>query len=178
MNKECERESNWVTIKTDIWAVSVQSHEWDKEYGRGNWRIVWQIPNKEVLSFEQLFLIYVDSYVKYFEDHYYDALFLTNHYAFVYSLDHISKKEIAFDPYAFHEKPGEAEQFHHTAINLALENVLGLEFKGSEPIGREEADFWHPNQIPPYHPDLIPLVNWCPTLETFYQKARKLQIKK
>lgn len=176
MTKEKVEKHPWVTASCDIWATEVQRGQWNVIYGDGNWRLVWQLPSKDILTFEQLFTLYVETYSKYFEDHYHDALFLTNHFAYVYCYDYISKEE-AFNPYASYDQAGKADQFYHVAINFALVNVLGLEFKGSQPVGREDVRFWHPDQIPTCHPDIIP-PTWCPTLEDFYQSTKILQIKK
>jgi len=180
MSKEKIGNNPWTTVErevSDIWCVEVQRGQWDKFYGKGNWRLVWQLPSKEILNFDQLFLQYVDAYAKYFEDHYYDALFLTSHFAYVYCYDYISKEE-AFNPYASYDQAGKADQFHHVAINLALVDALGLEFKGSTSVGRDEARFWEPDQIPPCHPELIPYESLYPSLAAFHKNARILQIKK
>lgn len=177
MNKEQENnQQSWVNADWDIWAAEVQRGQWDLFYGEGNWRLIWQLPNKEVLGFDQLFEVYVGSYVKFFEENPVDALFLTNHFSYVYSHDSVSKVD-AFDPHASYDRRGKADQFHHVAINLALVNVLGLEFKGPEPIGGNDARFWSPNQIPP-HSELFPTHPLYPTLNDLYKHARKLQIKK
>lgn len=177
MKKERENKNqSWVTVEWDYEWSGTNRAWWDKNYGKENWRLVWQLPNKELLDFDQLFSLFVDSYAKYFEDNPVDALFLTNHFSYVYAYDHIFKEE-AFDPHALYDQKGKADQFYHVAINWALTKVLGLEFKGPQPAGRDETRFWWPNRIPPcFGPNSShPLY---PTLNTFYNKAQKLQIKK
>lgn len=177
MRSEKEPKQKWTTIESDIWCPEVQRGQWDKYYGKGNWQLVWQLPNKEILNFDQLFLLYVDAYAKYFEDHYYDALFLTKHFAFVYDYDYTNKVD-AFNPYASYDQPGKADQFAHVAINLALVNNLGLSFEGKESIGREETRFWSSDRIQPLHPELANYARSYPSLNSFYLNARILQIKK
>ncbi|HBC45304.1 MAG: hypothetical protein UX01_C0001G0001 [Candidatus Collierbacteria bacterium GW2011_GWB2_45_17] len=178
MKKEQEnKKQSWVTVEWDYEWSGTNRAWWDKNYGKENWRLIWQLPNKESLDFDQLFALFVDSYAKYFEDNPVDALFLTNHFSYVYAYDFIYEKKEAFDPHALYDKQGKADQFYHAAINLSLVNTLGLEFKGSHPAGRGETKFWFPSQIPIERQDIIhPAI--YPTLEDFYKKAQKLQIKK
>ncbi len=198
MRKEREQKQEWVTIEFPGYLGSskdVYSGCWDRDYGRSNWRIVWELSNREILNFEQIFQHYVESYSKFFENNPVDALFLTNNFAYAYDKDKITKKE-AFNQFALYNQPGRANQFHHVALNFALELYLGLEFKGLEPIqvreGKPGTDsntwpagwHWSPGRIPSAHPELIPLrvggAKWwqAGSIEDLYQSAKILQIKK
>ncbi len=176
MTKEKNGNSPWITEEVDIWAPEVQRGQWDMLYGKDNWQLAWQLSNKETLTFDKLISLYVDTYSKFFEENIVDAIFLTNHYSYIYAYDYISKEQ-AFDPQALYDKPGKADQFYHAAINLSLVNILGLDFKGSHPAGRDETKFWFPSQIPIERPDIIHPVVYR-TLEDFYKNSKILQIKK
>lgn len=197
MSKEKEPQQVWKTVnhpgylgknKEELYAT------WDKKYGQDNWQIAWELSSGEVVGFDQIFQQYVDSYVLYFESHLDEALFLTENFSYGFDKDPISKEE-AFDPRALVNKPGRPNQFHHVALNFALEFYLGLEFKGVEPIqireGKPNTDpttwpagwHWGPGRIPAVHPELIP--DGCPkkwwqpgSIEDLYQSAKILQIKK
>lgn len=197
MSKETEGKQNWVTVGSYSYLgknKDLQMALWDQEYGKGKWRLAWELVSGEVLNFDQIFDYYVESYAKFFEDHLEDALFLTNNFSYAYDHDMITKEE-AFDPYALYDRPGRPNQFHHVALNFALEYVHGLEFKGTLPIkvreGKSGTDpatwpagwLWSPGRIPASHPELIPprigVFWWQPgSIEDLYQSAKVLQVTK
>jgi hypothetical protein len=196
MSKETEGKQAWITVskpsylgknKDDQFAV------WDKEYGLEKWRLAWQLSNGEVLCFEEIFQLYVESYTLYFLNHHDEAFYLTENFSYAYDKDLISKED-AFNPYCLYNKPGRPNQFHNVALNIALEIELGLCFKGLEPIqvreGKPNTDVaswplgwrWSPGQIPAIHPELIPPTDksswWrSGSIEELYQSAKVLQIK-
>mgnify|MGYP001571612736 CR=1 len=197
MIKEQETKPNWVTVGHPGYLGKNKDERfatWDKEYGVDKWQIAWQLANGEVLNFDQIFQHYVGGYTLYFENHLDEALFLTDNFSYGYDKDPITKEE-AFNPRALVNVPGRPNQFHHVALNFALEFYLGLEFKGKEPIqireGKSNTDpatwpagwAWGPGRIPATHPELIPAIGqplwWQPgSIEDLYQSAKILQIKK
>lgn len=197
MTSEKEPKTNWVTISHLSYLGKSKDEQyaiWDKEYGKDNWQIAWQLATGEVLGFDQIFQHYVDGYILYFNNHLSEAQFLTDNYSYGYDKDPITKEE-AFNPYALVNVLGRPNQFHHAALNIALEFYLNLEFKGQEPIqvreGKPNTDpatwpvgwRWSPSRIPATHPELIPLTNissWWQkgSIEDLYQSAKILQIRK
>lgn len=132
---------------------------WNQQYGEGNWRLLWEIPNGEVWSFDQMFWqVYVPGYVKHFLLHHDQACFLTENYSYAYDRDDWGR-EAAFNPRAQYEQPGIPNQFHTVALNIALEWFLGMPFRGARPIqvrGPEtEGGQWNPGHIATVRPDLL-----------------------
>jgi len=169
--------------------------EWDNSYGGGNWRIVWRLKDEQLLDFERVFWQgYVASYAGYFYQHPDEAEFLVENYSYAYDKETISKKE-AFNPYALYRKPDRPNQFHHVALNIALEWFVGKSFGGEEPIkvregkpGTSQSSWpegwrWSPGRIPVVRRDLIPKTNisgWWQkgTMEDLYQSAKVLQVRR
>ncbi|HEX7042259.1 MAG TPA: hypothetical protein VF189_03325 [Patescibacteria group bacterium] len=171
--------------------------EWDNRYGSGNWRLShWQNAKGEMLTYDQVFKVYVEGYEKYFKEHVDEADFLIKNYAYAYDHDMITKEE-AFDSHAYYNKPGFRNQFHNVALNIALVNVTGRMFEGSKPIQvregvpgtpdsmQPEGFMWSPGRIKCVDPRIIPQVNltgeiWWQdgTIEDFYQKAKVLEVKR
>jgi hypothetical protein len=105
-------------------------------------------------------------------------------------------KEEAFDPYALYNRPGAMNQFHNVAMNIALEKVLDMPFRGEVPLkvqaGKRDVPknlwplgwSWHPGLIPCAHPEEIFDMNcdgkwWRKgSIEDFYQSNKALQIQK
>ncbi len=168
--------------------------QWNKEFGAENWRIAWELRNKSVLDYSGVFWrIYVPGYANYFLQHPKEALFVAANASYTYDKDLISREQ-AFDEYALVEKPGIANQFHHVALNIALEFNLGEKFAGEHPLQVREGkpgtnpDFWpagwrwSPGRIPTVRQDLIPnipLQGWWKegSIEDLYQKSKVLQVK-
>jgi len=167
---------------------------WNEEFGLGNWRLVWILRSGQILNFRQIFEQYVWSYAKYFAGHPKEAEFLITNFSFAYDKELISRAE-AFDPYALYNKPGRPNQFHHVALNMALEKVLRLPFAGLKPIqvreGKPGSDQnlwpegwrWSPGRIPAANAELIPednLPSWWQkgSIEHLYQSAKASLIAK
>lgn len=197
MFKEIESNQDWLTICHPGYLGKNKDEQllaWDKEYGIGNWRLVWETSNGEVMDFDAVFLQYVESYHQYFLQHPEEAAYLTENFSYAYDKELISK-EAAFDPHFLFEKPGHPNQFHNVALNIALEIRENLPFKGEQPIqvreGKPGTDpvswplgwRWSPGRIPASRPDLIPEPvshGWWQTgsIEHLYQSTKVLQIKK
>lgn len=71
-----EREStpdNWTTIERPGYSgkkKDEQIQRWNSEYSEGNWRLVWQLANGEIMDYENIFWkVYVPGYVKHFLEH-------------------------------------------------------------------------------------------------------------
>ena len=168
--------------------------EWNRKYGEGNWRLVWETPQGRVLLFEDIIWEYIEGYAGYFRRHPREARHITRSYSYCYDKDEITKDQ-AFHPYALYNRPGIANQFHHAAMNIALENVLGMPFRGDIPIqvrsgkpGTPESQWpagwkWSPGRIPSVHRDEIHDITferqWWQrgTIEDFYQCNKVLQVK-
>lgn len=171
-----------------------QFAEWNQIYGEGNWRIAWELADGQVLGFEEVFWqVYVAGYVRYFLAHPEEATYLTDNYSYAYDKDPVGK-QAAFDPRALYERPGRPNQFHHVALNVALEWFLGMPFRGTKSLqvrqGKPEVPQsawpkgwrWSPGLIPTVRPDLIPeteIAGWWQrgTIEALYQCAKIVQIK-
>jgi len=162
--------------------------EWNEIYGEGNWRISHIAADGTELTYEDIIRVYTDGYKEYFNNNPEDLDYLTKHFSYAYDLDMITKAE-AYDPYAQYNKPGMINQFHHVALNIAVEE-LGYEFQGEEPVQiryRKGVPAiirrLSPGKIPCTVPELIPEVSfekpWWKkdSIEDFYQSTKVLQIK-
>lgn len=170
--------------------------EWDEEFGKGNWRIAWEMQEGEILDFDQIFEEYVQAYVKYFQEHPDEATYICNNYQYAYDRDQIGVRD-AFDRYALLDRPGIQNQFHHVAMNIALTDRLRYSFQGEKPIkvraGRSdqppekwpEGHRWQPGNIQVTNPGMIrrdyeitdPWINGD-SIEALYQANKILQVKK
>lgn len=168
---------------------------WNREYGEDNWRLSWEIHEGETVGFEGIFYrIYVPGYTRYFLLNPEDALFLTNNYSFAYDKEMITREQ-AFAPHALYDKPGHPNQFHNVALNIALQDYLGLSFKGDRPIqvregkpGTPESEQpegwrWSPGRIPAVRSDSLPngaIQGWwgAGSIEDVYQSAKVLQVRR
>mgnify|MGYP001590905064 CR=1 FL=1 len=198
MDTERKEGQKWVTVASPGYLGSRRdaTHElWDKEYGEGSWRIGWELADGTSLTYPELFRLYVDSYAQYFREHLKEAVFLAENFSYAWDETDISRAEV-FDPYALWGKPGNSNQFHHVALNVAIEQVLEMPFVGRMPIqvrgGKpgtptqdwSEGWWWHPGRIPCLRPELIPQGfeperKWWDngTIEDLYQKAKVLQVR-
>jgi len=165
---------------------------WDREFGKGNWRIVNQLVTGEIYSYEDIiYKVYMPGYEAYFLSHPDDLKFITQNFSYAYDKDQIDKDK-AFDIYALYNKPGVANQFHHVAFNVAIEQRLGVSFKGSKPLKVREGKpgtpdsqqpdgyKWSPGRIPCTIAQLIPdphIFGWWGynSIEDFYQSTKTLQ---
>lgn len=161
---------------------------WNATFGAGNWRLVWQYANGKLVGFDGVFEEYVLSYTNFFSKNLPLARRVSESYSYTYDKDPIPTKTEAFTPLARVNIPGVANQFHHVALNIALEQRCNLPFQGEFPVqvrldkpGLPELS---PSHIPCIHPDLIPADNspgevwWQPgSVEELYQNSKVLQIK-
>lgn len=197
MSKEKEEISNWISIGKPGYLGKNKDELvvlWNQKYGEGKWRLAWQLASGEVLGYSDIFQLYVDSYTQYFETHLDEAYYLTENFAYAYDKDLVSKEE-SFNLYSLYFLPGRPNQFHHVALNHALELRLFLEFKGVLPIQVREGNpgtdpntwpkgwRWSPGRIPAIHSEQIPAgypSSWwqAGSIEDLYQSAKILQITK
>lgn len=189
---------NWVVVERPGYLGKqrdAKEAEWnEKYYGHDNWRYAWELANGEVLDYARIFWeIYVAGYVKYFLENPREATHLTNNFAYAYDKEEIDRNT-AFDPYALYGQPNHPNQFHHVALNIALEYFLGLPFQGRLPIQVREGKpdtpikdqplgyLWSPGRIPTVRPDLIPrdIEGWWRrgSIEDVYQSAKVVQAKR
>ena len=158
--------------------------KWNELYGEGNWRFAWELASGEILDFEGIFRLYIESYVAYFWQHPEEADYLTENFSYAYDKEMVSREE-AFDPYFLYDKPGHPNQFHNVALNIALEVVLVKPFRGNRPLQvREEKEGfqWSPGRIPAINPEQIPAIpfpGWWEegSIEHEYQVTKVLQYK-
>ena len=113
--------------------------KWDELYGFNNigdknWRVSWETRDGKELSFERIFSEYVSGYSQHFRKNPEVLNYLIENSCFTYDIDPSITREQAFDPKALVGIPGIPNQFHHVAINIAIEEELGLQFKGEAPI--------------------------------------------
>lgn len=171
----------------------VKELECNLKYGEENWRYAWELSNGAVLDFPAVFWnFYVSGYAAYFQTYPSEAHYLTGYFSYAYDKELVDRTT-AFDPFALYNQPGHPNQFHHVALNIALEYFLGLPFKGAAPIQvREgkpgtptedwpEGHIWGPGRIPATRPDLIPhdIEGWWRrgSIEDLYQSAKVIQVK-
>lgn len=192
-----ERIDGWVSIEHPGYFGRRKDElvdKWNQQFGDRNWRLRWEISNGEVFNFAGIFWqVYVPGYVAYLSHNPVWADWLASNFAYTYDKDQITKDQ-AFDPYFLLDKPGIVNQFHHAALNIALEYYLGRPFRGESPIQAREGKHgvleserpqgWRfsPGQILCTRPDLIPPVDikgwWQPkTIEDMYQKSKVLQVR-
>jgi hypothetical protein len=192
-----EANKSWLTVAHPGYFGKnrdLQIEKWNRQYGEENWRLAWELKDGQVLNFERFFWqVYVASYTQYFLHHPDELSFITENYSYTYDKDLVSRAD-AFDPYTLYGKPGESNQFHHVALNIALEWFLETPFKGSKPLqvrqgkpGTTESSWpkgwrWSPGLIPAVRADLIPslsMTGWWQegTMEHFYQSAKVLQVR-
>jgi hypothetical protein len=165
--------------------------KWNEKYGEGNWRLTNEAANGEIFSYEDIiWKIYVPGYVNHFLRKPADAVHITDNFSYAYDKDLCSREE-AFDIYALYNKEGHANQFHHVALNIALEYYLDFPFKGDRPLQvregkpgtpdseQPEGFCWSPGRILCVKYDLIPVSPqgwWMKgSIEDFYQSSKVLQ---
>ena len=175
---------------------TAKEQEWTEQFGKDGWRFRWQTKEGRILDFPEVFQVYVDGYVQYFEQHRDEAEFLVKNFSFGYDYDMINKQQ-AFDPFALYDRPGVRNQFHNVAFNIAVERVTRKEFEGTEPIQVRDAKpgtpieerpagwKWSPGYIPCVDQSIIPSVEldgeqWWEngSVEDFYQRAKVLQVRR
>jgi hypothetical protein len=170
-------------------------NKWNDMYGEGNWRIIMETAQGKRLDFDDIMCVFIEGYTAYFIEHSEEARLVTDNYSYTYDKDEITRAE-AFDPWHLYEKPGITNQFHHVAMNMALEGVLGIAFRGDKPLkvrlGKPSVPVeewpsgwkWSPTFIPCVHPEEISDVTFSDqwwkngSIEDFYQKSKALQVRK
>lgn len=187
----------WLTIEhVGYQGENKDEHEkrWSGLYGRNNWRIIWRLSNGEEVDFDYMFERYVDGYEYFLRTNLDEAERLSQVAAYTYDKDIISRGQ-AFEPKALVGKAGIVNQFHHVALNIALEDRVGIKFKGDQPIQVREGkpgtpvEAWpvgwrfSPGRIACCQPELIPKVEikgWWQenSIEDLYQSTKVLQIRK
>lgn len=190
------QELGWVTIARPGYLGSRRDEmyaQWNEEYGESNWRITWVDATGREHDFDSIFQVYVHGYINYFIDHPDEAEFIARNFSYAYDETPITREQ-AFDPYALVGKPGVSNQFHHAALNVAMQ-TLDYRFSGSEPlqvrIGKPGTPpetwpsgwRWNPGDIPCAMPEWIPNVKnekkwWSGgSVEDFYQSSKVLQVR-
>lgn len=168
--------------------------EWDQKYGTENWRLIHQASNGETLTYADIFWkVYVAGYSNFFLHNLNEAQWISSNFSYTYDKDLISFKS-AFDPYALYQVPNTPNQFHHTALNIALVYFTGFPFKGENPLQVREGkpgtpiSTWpagwrfSPGKIKAVRADLIPQTDnlgWWQkgSIEDFYQSSKILQVR-
>lgn len=201
MTQEIKREESledaWVTVERPGYFGKKREEfeeRWNKEYGEGNWRLVWETPQGKVLDYDGIIEVYIEGYAEYFRSHRGEAEYVTSNFSYAYDKEMVTREE-AFDPYVRYNKPGHVNQFHNVAMNIALEKVLGLTFKGEVPLKVRAAKpgtpfeewplgwKWQPGLIPAPNPEEIFDMDFTDqwwtkgTIEDFYQCNKALQIR-
>lgn len=197
------QEVEWITVERPGYLGKRKDAEvarWDNQYGADNWRLVWELANGDILGYPEIFWkIYVPGYAKYFVSStlwingYSEARYLQRGFSYTYDKDLVTKEQ-AFDPLYLYNRPGFPNQFHHVALNIAIEYFMGMPFRGNTPLQVREGkpgtpiDTWpkgwkySPGKIMTTRPDLTPETNirgWWErgSIEEVYQTAKILQVK-
>lgn len=195
---DLENPSHRVLLELDGWDVNRHTGQLgigrdgifaalNERYGPGNWWFGWEMPNGQVWTFQQVFWnVYVDGYIEYFKAHSDEASYLAENYAYAYDLTPIPK-QVAYDPTALVNVPELPNQFHHVALNIAVDACTGG-WRGRRPIAvrgpGSEGERWSPGHIPA-RPEHIAfedewLDDWIDawwewgSIEAVYQYRRKL----
>ena len=172
-----------------------RQQEWNDAYGKGNWRLSWQLRDGTEVDFDFCFRKYVESYAGYLRTNPMEAEWLATNASYTYDKDLIDRVT-AFQPRALVDVPGVPNQFHHVALNLAMEEEMKISFRGTEPLQVREGKKGMPEELKPkgyrfspgriqcIDPGLIPFdadeTNrwWGPeSMEALYQNSKVLQIR-
>jgi len=157
--------------------------EWNKKYGKGNWRLIWKVGDACV-DFLGACALYEDAYLAFFQGNPQVLERLVTEASDVYD-DEPSNVRSGFD-YAAQET--KLTHIQDIAIRRSIAR-LGKQFKGKELIRIRHEKGTHPlsmilspGRVPFHRPDLIvqPELQgwWNPsTVESFYQSNRYLQVK-
>jgi len=111
----------------------LKEKEWNEKYGIDNWEIGWLDSFQNKMTFPEIFEHYILGYESYFRKNIASLYFLASKYSFVYDIDSDITKTQAFDRDHFYNKHGKPNQFHHVAINRAIEERIGIKFSGNIP---------------------------------------------
>lgn len=152
---------------------------YDKLYGKNNWRLIWDARGVSV-DLPGALALYEDAYFEHFKKHPEELRWISNHCANVYD-NNPSNVNSGFD-YAVQEMGG--NHFQDIAIRRCLirnslwfkgKELLEIRMKG---VGKQ----WNPSEIPFHKPGLLPKPEisgwWKPgSVESWYQSAKYLEVK-
>jgi len=181
------QQEKWKTIKRPGYSgknKDQRQRQYNKIYGRNNWRVAWLVKGK-IFSKEEIVLLYEDSYYIFFKKHPQTLKRLISQAKNVYD-DVVSNINSGLD-YAKQET--KRTHYQDIAIRRCLVR-FGLKFKGKKLIQIRDYQGKHPlslklspGRIPFHLPELIKkpeLTGWWQvgSLESFYQSNKVLQIRK
>ena len=158
--------------------------EWDKKYGKGNWRLVWKV-GKIFVDFLAACALYEDAYFDFLRNNPKTLKQLINEAFNVYD-DQPSNVESGFD---YLKQETNLTHIQDIAIRRAIIR-MGIWFKGEELIRIRQEKGNHtlsmilsPGKVPFHKPEMIEQPElkgwWDPcTVESFYQSNRLIQAKK
>jgi len=160
--------------------------EWDKEYGKDNWELMWQW-NDELLNFDEAIQKYEDAYVEYFKRNPDKLKWLVQTATNVYD-DYITNMRSGRD---YHKQERRANHFQDIAIRRAVARLDEV-FQGSRLIQVRtgvgaEGEFLSPGEVSFHEKDKIattcdPWASerwWKPgSIEDFWQRNKRLVVKR
>lgn len=176
----------WVTIERPHYLGKHRNEifkEWDEEYGKGNWRLVWKV-GEILVDFLGVCALYEDAY-----------------FEFLRSRSKILKQLILEASNVYDDEPSNVESgFDYTKQETRLTHIqdiairrslirLGLWFRGKELIRVRQEKGTHPlsitlspGRVPFHRKDLIlqpEIEGWWygETVESFYQSNRLFQVR-
>ncbi len=156
---------------------------WDRQYGKGNWRIVWKA-GESYVDFHGVCALYEDAYLAFFSANFSICWQLIKEASEVYDIDP-SDVESGLD---YSKQRLNRTHIQDIAIRRCLVRA-GVWFQGKELIRIRQEQGTHPlsitlspGRVPFHRPDLIVLPEltgwWHPeTVEAFYQSNKFLQVK-
>ena len=157
--------------------------KWDREYGKGNWRLVWLVDGA-VLNFLDVCLLYEFAYLVFLNNHPEIVEQLTSEAREIYD-DEESNVASGMD---YTKQETTRTHIQDIAIRRCL-SYLGVWFRGKQLIRIRQEKGNHPlsitlspGNVPFNHPEWIAkpeLVGWWKrgSVEAFYQSNRFLQVK-
>jgi hypothetical protein len=183
---KAKADKEWVDLQTPGYFGKERDSkylEWDKKYGKGNWRVVWKAGDK-TLDFLGVCKIYEDAYYEFLKKNPQICAKLLKDASDVYD-DAASNMKSKFD-YSVQET--NRTHIQDIVIRNAVRR-LGLSFEGKDPVqirGRglyELSKTLEPGSVPFHRLDLIrqpELKGWWGegTVEAFYQSNKVIQVKK
>ena len=159
----------------------IKHAQWDREYGEGNWRIVWTW-NGGIITRDFAYQLYEDGYYADSfkrEDAWRNLLEIAND---VYDLEPLDV-ESCLD---YSIQKGIATHLQDISIRRVIKR-RGWDFRGSELVRvRKHEDYWgnlfSPGRVPFHIPHLIesPHIDWWwdyNSIEDFYQSNKVLQVR-
>jgi non-canonical purine NTP pyrophosphatase (RdgB/HAM1 family) len=152
---------------------------YDKLYGKGNWRLIWDV-NGNSVDLPRALALYEDAYFQHFKEKPEELRWIADNFSNVYD-NSPSNVESGLD-YAVQEFGG--NHFQDIAIRRCLVRN-GEWFRGNELLEirmSEPGVAWNPGRIPFHRAELIPKPEvrgwWSPgSIESWYQSARYLEVK-